>query len=527
MLMRYFILSLILLISIISVSAQTIDVLETTVTVEMSQSSTETATINIKNNGASPVNVEFDISQLSLKDNDGDEISVSFSNPGTINPNQTANSTITIVTPNLIDFESFGGTAKVKVVNSTDQDTFTLQINVIPDVCDFGQVGNALTLDIEDPDSGDDFSPGDDLQTKVNVMNDGPVDIRVQAEAFLFTEGGREIASCASQVMNLEDGDDEDFECSLSIPFDPTEIDEDEDLRLFVKAFDDDNEQAQCVQSSIPLNVEIENKELIINNRNTRFLPQSASCGDLVLATVELINIGKKDNEAQIMLANRELGINLKSDKFRIESFSSEERNRETRQFEVNIPENARRKEYLFDLKVNFEGGSLTKIMPLNIVSCEETEFIVQDFSTQAFVNPIESRFTTKPSGFISIPVEVTNNLNKPSIFFVSVRNIGEFAEASTKQVFLQPAQKVTTFLELLVKDDVEPSIYSGTVEVRAGSKIVFSSPITVEIQEPEKIPQTKEIFKKIPLWFWVVVNLALIGLILISVKIVTNSKRK
>ena len=525
---RILVLSLILLISIISVNAQSIDVLESSVVIEISQSSTKTAVINIKNTGTSPFNVEFDISQLSLKDNDGDQISVSFSDPGTIDPNETEQSTITITTPNRIDFESFGGTVKVKVLNSTVQDTFTLQINVIPDVCDFGQVGNALSIDIEDPDSDDDFSPGDNIHVKINVMNSGPVDIRVQGEAFLFTEGGREIASCATQVMNLEDGEDEDFECTVSIPTDPSEVEEDEDLKLFIKAFDDDNEQFQCVQESINLNLDIENRELIIDNRNTKFIPQSASCDDTVLAVIGLINIGKKDIEADVSLTNRELGINLKSDKIRIESFTSEERNKVTKQFEVRIPENAKKKDYVFDVKINFNGGALSRSLPLSVVSCEGApEFIIQDFSTQAFVAPIEDRFTIKSGGFLSIPVEITNNLNRQSIFIVSIKNIGDFAEASSKQIILQPGQKITTFLEMLIKQDVEPSIYSGIVEVRAGSNVVFSHSINVEVQEPEEIPKSKEVFRRIPTWFWVVVNLALIGLVLISIKIVTNSKRK
>ena len=525
---RIIILSLLLLISIISVNAQSIDVLESSITVELSQSSSTTSIINIRNIGTSSFTVEFNISELSLKDNDGDEVLVLFSDPGTIDPNETAQSTITITTPNLIDFETFGGIVKVRIQNSTEQDTFTLQISVVPDVCDFGQQGNALVLDIEDPDSDDSFGPGDEVNVKINVENTGIVDVRTQGEAFLFTEDGREIASCATQVMNIENGEDEDFQCSLAIPFDPNEVEEDEDLRLFVKAFDDDNEQAQCTQKSIPLDVEIATKELIISKRNTKFVPNSLSCNDLTFANIQIINTGKKDNEAQIIISNRELGINLKSEKISIESFSSDEENTVTKQFEIKIPESAKIKDYIFDVKVNFEGGTATTTMPLSIVSCETApKFIIQDFASQAFVKPFEDKFTARSGGFLSIPIDITNNLNRQSIFIIQVKNIGDFAEASSKQIVLQPGQKITTFIEMLIKDDIEPSVYSGVIEVRAGSNVVFSSPVNVEIQEQARVSESKEIFRRIPLWFWVVVNIALIGLVMISIKIVTKSKRK
>lgn len=528
MISKYALLSLILLISVFSVSAQSLDVLEDSISIEMSQSNTETRIINIKNTGTAPIEVQFDISQLSLKDNDGDEITVSFSDPGIIDPNQTKQSTLTATTPNQIDFESFGGTVKVRIINTTVQDTFTLTINVIPDVCDFGQVGSALKLDIEDPDEGDDFSPGDRMNIKLNVENNGPVDIRTQGEAFLFTEGGREIESCASEVLNIEDGEDEDFQCTIVIPVDSQDIEEDEDLKLFVKAFDDDNEASQCSQKSIPINIDIESKKLIIDERNTRFMPHSVSCGDITLANVQIVNIGEKRNEATILISNRELNINLKSDLIKIEGFGSEERNTQSRQFEIQVPENAKNKEYRFDVKVNFEGGTATSLIPLDVISCEaESGFIIQDFSTEALVKPLEDKFSVKPGGFLSIPIDITSNLNRQTIFIVSVKNIGDFAEASSKQVFLQPGQRITTFLEMLIKDDIEPSVYSGVIEVRAGQNVVFSSPINIEVQEPVKQSKAKEAFSRIPLWFWIIVNIALIGLVLISIKIITNSKQK
>ena len=73
---------------------------------------------------------------------------------------------------------------KDNTTGSTAQDTLQLDIEVEPDVCDFGQVGSAYKLTLIE--MSDEFKPGDTVSIEVEVENQGQNDIRVQVEAFLF-----------------------------------------------------------------------------------------------------------------------------------------------------------------------------------------------------------------------------------------------------------------------------------------------------------------------------------------------------
>ena len=312
-------LTLILIFSVL-VTPQSLDVIESSVSMVIYQGATEQTPFTVENTGSTPITLEI-THNLDLIDNDGDEIILSFSDPGEILPGNSTIITITAQADPKMDFETYKGTVTVEDTNTTASDTFQLTIKVEPDVCDHSQVGDDLKIKIENADEDDDFEPGDTIKIDVTVENNGNDDIRTQVEAFLFSDKS-EITSSASDTKNINDEDEEDFQFSLNIPLDSRKIDEKDDFTLYLKAFDDDNEKLNCIQEQIPINIELSSKKIIIDESNTRFLPSAAACGDTVLANIRVVNIGKKDNDrVTISLLNSELSISKRSDIFSIEKF--------------------------------------------------------------------------------------------------------------------------------------------------------------------------------------------------------------
>jgi hypothetical protein len=517
-----------LILSPLLVTAQTVDVLEQSISIALTQGATQTDTFTVQNTGTNAINISI-THNLDLIDNDGDQITLTFSDPGQITPSQSATVTITATADTNMDFETYKGTVTVTDPVSGDSDTFSLSISVQPDVCDFGEIGNDLVLDIEDPDSSDDFEPGDRMAIEVTVDNIGDDDVRTQVEAFLFSDKS-EVANAASKTINIEDGNDEEFKFELQIPLDSRKIDEDDDFTLYVKAFDDNNEKLNCVQEDIPINIELASRKVIFDKQNTRFLPAAATCGDTVLANVHVINIGSKDNnQVSISLFSQELGISHVSDIFEIEKFSSDEDNDETRQFSIKVPKNIIGRTYQFTTTVNYEGGSKTTAMPLEIVSCDSPTLLVQQGKTLARVIPVDAHLFAIQGSIISIPVKVLNEQTTKESFIVTLTSLGELGSTTQKFITLNPDQESTLFLDLQVHEDTTPVIHTAIIEVRLEGVVVASETVAVEVIEKELERRESSIttlFYNVPLAAWIIIDLIVIGVLVIIITTLVKNRK-
>ena len=510
-----------------------LDVVEPTLRVSLPPNAQETTSFTVKNDGTTNITLNFDTSQLDLTDSAGRKITLSFnpSNP-TISVGQQQTISLDIQSEIGMSFEEFGGSLIVKDQGSSAQDTVDLIIDIQPDVCDFGQVGNDLRIDIKEPDSSDDFKPGESIRIEVDVDNEGTNDIRVQVDAFLFNEDGRNLADTSSTTKRIADGEDESFDLNLFIPFDPDEIDEDEDLTLYVKAYDDEFEQLNCVQDKQGIDIKLEKEEIIIEEEDSRLFPSVAACGDVVSATIKVVNIGEDDNDnVVISIDNTELGINERSDSFSIESFNSKEENTATRQFQLNIPPGITEKRYNMRAKVSFDGGSDTLTLPLDVTSCSLSAPSGSAGTPRAVtVRPLESSLSVEQGTIVSIPVQIENNQFVRAIFTVSAANVEDFADSTTKTVTLNPGTKTTTFLDLAVRESALAGTYSASIFVKEGANIVASTDVQVHLGDGEEAAQTavtSPLVSGIPTSVWIIANVFLLAIVILSVKVVVTSLKR
>ncbi len=502
------------------VAAPSLNVLEDNIQINLAPNKEKTVPLTIVNTGTEDLTIAFDTSQLDLVDRDDDEITIRFEPQQPVVPigdNVTVN--MILKADRTISFEHFGGPLKVQAVNnSAVQDIVNLDIEVQPDVCDFGTVGTDLDIDIKEPGSGDDFKPGEEIPIEVKVSNNGQNSIRVQTEAFLFSKS-RNIKDTASETRTIDEDDDFTFTMSMIMPADPEDIEEDEDLRLVVKAFDDENERRNCAIDMLSIKVQLEDEAIAFDPKESRIFPEIAACGDTVKGYVRVRNVGAEDNDrVTIAVINKELGINLKSDTFSLEKFGGNDRSMATRQFEIKIPFTAKEKSYPFTARVEFKGGSEEMVLPFQVAACQGAK---RDDAVAAtvFIRPLEEQIRLNQGSVTSVPVQITNVLNERTVYTVAVTNIAEIGQAGTRTITVNPGQITTAFLDLSIKADAEPGLYSGSIVVKQGSRTVGSQTLLIEVKEGQvQSASAASTVQSFPVMVWIVLVVLAAGAVLLAI---------
>jgi hypothetical protein len=320
-----------------------------------------TATFDMKNTGNQALALtaaSFDLTALDLTDNDNDAITATFSSPGTINPGETKTITITSSYASNIDLDTYGGIVTVKS-GSTTLDTFKLDLKVHPEICEDGIVkdGNKaakstsnLDMNIKEPDSGDDFKPGDEIKIEVKVGNEDDDNMDVVVEAILYNlDEDEEVATEESSSDEIKDGDEETFEFDLKVPKNYDGDDSDTYL-MFIKVSEDGDEDQNCNFDSKNMDFKRNKDDVVV--RSTSLSPNPAKPGDIIELVVDIENAGSRDQEdSYVKITNNELGINLKSTVFDLDKAGDSDDDI-SRRFSLNIPVDAIEKDYLIDIGV-------------------------------------------------------------------------------------------------------------------------------------------------------------------------------
>ncbi|HLC55611.1 MAG TPA: putative S-layer protein [Candidatus Nanoarchaeia archaeon] len=311
----------------------------------------------IKNGETTPLTVSFNVPTAQYTDNDGDIVDIRFtpSNP-TIQANSEVTVQVTFDVPEDQELKRYTGTMTASTQNNQFSDTLEMTFDVVEDICSDGVVGNALSIDVQDPDNNDKFKPGETVDITVNVDNNGDQDYDVTVEAFLLDESGDELESEDGGTENLDENDDFDFEFSLNIPSDPNDVDDGDILTLFIKAFDDDNENEQCIVDSVDLKIELEDDDVELESAT--LTPAAAICGETVGTVVKVKNIGGDDqDDVFITVKNAVLNIREVTERFTLKEFKDDEDAKATKRLEFVVPPTTKEGSYPIDVEVTYGSG--------------------------------------------------------------------------------------------------------------------------------------------------------------------------
>tara|TARA_Y100000310_G_scaffold345314_1_gene463674 strand:- start:4299 stop:5903 length:1605 start_codon:yes stop_codon:yes gene_type:complete len=461
---------------------------ESSTSLELLQGQISTFSIEVTNTGTQNATLFF--SNTVMEDNDDDDIKLTYPNEGTIvSAGASASISINVDVSKNMDIDKYSSTITISDTDSGNSTTFNLTVLVEPGVCDSGIAGNALKIDIRDPDSSDDFNPGNTIKIRVDVDNDGNVDLRVQVEAFLFDEDGI-IEDASSSEKNIEEDEDETFEFDLEIPTDNTDIDDDESYTLLVKAFEDEDEDKNCIQDSVSIDIELEKHDVVMDEKGTRFIPEALVCGESTTLSVNVINVGESEESVVIDIENNLLGISASSDAFLIEDFNSDKEDSQgTKSFDINIPSTTIEGIYEFLIKATYSGKQESINLPLQVFSCDGVAgegFYTGDSVIMSIVSSQE--VTIQQAGIEFIHASITNNAEESKVLFVSLEGAADFAEATSKTITLDAFQTSNAFLPLKLLDNVASGKYTAIIELSDGQSILKSETITIEVPAAEAL---------------------------------------
>jgi hypothetical protein len=244
---------------------------------------------------------------------------------------------------------------------SSEQNESTDSTFEIMNFCKYNETGN-LNIDIDNLDSDDEFAPGDTIKISVEVENNNDDDKKIIVEAKLYNlDEEDKIESVKSSKNKIDEDDDEEFELELEIPIDV----EEGDYVLFVKAYESGNEQEQCTQESIDLEITREDNSLEILSIDIK--DYNVHSGGFLEIFFHILNLGE-DGEENIYLyiENSELNISEKKGKFDIEGFGESDDEIEEL-FKIKIPFTATPGNYnfIFSVKGDESKDSISKTITI------------------------------------------------------------------------------------------------------------------------------------------------------------------
>ena len=221
--------------------------------------------------------------------------------------------------------------------------------------------GYYLDIDIEDPDENDNFEIGDTIKIKVDVTNNADEDKDIVVEAALYNiDEDDEIESEESNDEEVDEGDSETFKLEIEVPDDF----EDDDYLIFVKAYEDGEEETQCNQKVVEIDLEREKRKVII--KEVSINPQIVYSGNNINIFVDLQNIGSNDEDVYLTLENTILEISETSETFELEEFDQDDTS--TQIFFVTVPSDAKAGDYQFIINAWFDGESTSAAETITVL---------------------------------------------------------------------------------------------------------------------------------------------------------------
>jgi uncharacterized membrane protein len=409
---------------------------------------------------------------------------------------------------NTVQFTASDGIASVSSGNIT--------LRIEPNICDSGKVGK-LSLEIKNPDNGDEFKPGDTIDIEVKVDNDYSKDLDIGVTAILYdlTDGSK-VDDVDSKVINIDNGDDDTFEMTLEVPSDVTDGD---DYRLYIKAYEDNAEEDHCDYDYVNLDITKEKHDMIINDFTAN--PSTVSCGNELSFTLKTENIGRSDEEdVYYKLQNSELKLNIQTDSFDVD----EGDDYVLRNVLFTIPKDAAEKTYTILAEVFYNDGSdsNSKSLQLTVSGCK-----VIAPGQEIILSALESSFDLNAGDTKQVLMQIKNNEDELASYVVSLSASG-FGKGSEQAVVLEAGETKVVTLTLVVNSDATTGSKSAIITVEKDGNTIKTATVNANVKGKEVKQSTISnlqgaIGSNI---FWIIGDIVLVIVAIFFIKLIFTSGR-
>jgi hypothetical protein len=404
---------------------------------------------------------------------------------------------------------AYGQNASNLSINLTTSFTFDLTIKT--NYCESGNQGSKLRIDIDEPGDGDDYYAGENITVRLNVRTYDDIDFTIETELYDLTTD--DIIDENSLDDSLDDEDD-DYELELKIPYD---IDSSDDYVVNIKVYEEDEEDTQCKQDSISIELKKRTHDLVIDKKSFNSI---IACNSPLGLTLKIANSGKKDEDNTVVrVSNSALNFSAEQERD-INSGDSE-----TFYFNDLVPIVAPGK-YTFDIRVSSD--SVTDYDSFQIELKDNCVAQRKDVSLS-----ILQQGTAAIGQDSIIKVTLTNTGNARMRYTISVSDYtswGSLVKVEPTSLDVDAGQSADVFVTFKPSEQAS-SI--NTFKVKAtydtGSKTQDG---TLSLQSNESTTQAASFFDQVSFEFkrnpgLFVVNIVLVIVVVILIVIAVRPRRK
>ncbi len=299
-----------------------------------------------------------------LKDSDDNLVSILNPLPiTTLTAGQSANLVFNFDVDSGFHPETLTGTLTITAdgMNATN---YGLNLNVKPAACQ-PNAEDKINLDINNPESGDEYSSGDTVNVDLDVENNDNNDLTMKVTAFLYNLDKDKKISSYTIRKSINEDDSRNFRFSLDLG----EI-KDSNARLYVKVYDDDDELNNCQSEDIKLDVVVPDHKITINNPSLSTL--TATCGNHIEGSALLKNVGDNDETVTFdtYSTSSQWALNVLAQTVYLDSSNNVDDNSKVVNFAFDVPKTLKDGTYPIMLRSKYSGELTLSQLNLNLQGC-------------------------------------------------------------------------------------------------------------------------------------------------------------
>ena len=524
-------------VTVSSVDSFSLDASE--INLEMETDEEEDSSFIITNDGSTTLS-SWDLSFESedgdadkIEDSDGDDISIELSDPETsLAPGETMTITVTANVDNDVDPNGdYDGTITVSGTGSAEiTGEVQLNIDVNPSICEDGKQGSDWDITIDEPDSGDNFSPGETVTIDIDLENQGNDDMDAVIEIILYNEDEGKKEVTVKEDVSIDEDETDSFSIDLDLP---TDLDAGDSFVIYVQVHEEGNEDDSCDYEQISIDIEREDEDARIID--TSVSPSTGlTCGEDYRLSVEVENVGTDElKDLYIEIVDGDLEVQESSSEFDLEDYNDADNDYKA-SFDLTVPSDLDSGNYYIEAILYDEDGDqiddeliLVEVDACNLASAsddgDETLNVV--VSDEYEVNGEELT--------ISLVIENTGNSDKT--ITISVEDVSwADLEGSEYISNLNSGDSIHAYLyfglDLLTEGEHDLQVI---VSDNAGNEV--SEIITVDFGAADVVEEDDPFFNELSDWFsekfsstklfWIIADIVLVILALVFLKMLFAKK--
>jgi len=339
-----------------------------------------------------------------ILDVDDDEITIKITSPSSsLEPGASMEVTISADPESSVSLDTYSGDLTTTATGSATISVSTVvTVKVEAELCEEGVQGDDLDVSIEDPDSGDEFTPGETINVQVKVENNGNDDLDVTVELILYNKDQSKKVEVMKDSDEVNEDDTTNFYFELELPAD---LDEDDSYVIYAVAYEDGNEDDNCNYDDISIDLDRNKEDAIISSVSVS--PSvSLTCGETYRVSMKIESAGSDSMEdLYVELVDGELDVQENSESFDLDEYDGDQ-NTKNLYFDLEVPRGLEEGTYSLEaILYNNDGDSLdSELIEIELEVCEGNT--AEDLEVS-----IEEDYVV--DGYeLTLPVQIINNGN-------------------------------------------------------------------------------------------------------------------